>query len=360
MPLSQKQLPLPVKNKTILPLLVFLFGTFFANAQIGGTYAYSFLEKPISARVAALGGNVAAINDNDLNIGYCNPSLINAGMDNSIALNYVNWFEGTNYGSVQFANTFEKAGSFMATLQYMDYGKIDYADETGALGGTFGAYDMAVTIGWGRQLDSVFSIGAAAKVIYSAYETYNSFGMAVDVAGTYQSRSGWTMSLVARNFGTQLTTYVGSSRDPLPFTLQGVISKRLDHVPFRFSVIYDHIEKWDLTYEDPLNPSGGVDPITGEAKSKTGFSKFGDQFMRHMIFGAEFYVGKNLILRAGYNYRRRQEGKIEDKMGMVGFSWGFGVRISKFRINYSRSSYNLVGSPNYLTLAFDLDSFARK
>jgi len=349
-----------VKNKTILLLFFLLSGTFVATAQIGGKYAYSFLEKPISARVAAFGGNVAAINDNDLNIGYVNPSLINEGMDNSMALNYVNWFEGTNYGSVQFANTFEKAGSFMATLQYMDYGKLDYADQAGNLAGTFSAYDMAVTIGWGRQLDSVFSIGAAVKGIYSAYEIYNSFGLAVDVAGTYQSPTGWTMSLVARNFGTQLTTYTGNSRDPLPFSLQAVMSKRLDHVPFRFLAIYDHIEKWDLTYEDPLNPSGGIDPVTGEAQAKTGFSKFGDQLMRHIILGGEFYLGKNLTLRAGYNYRRRQEGKIEDKLGMVGFSWGFGVRISKFTINYARSAYNLVGSPNYLTLVFDLDSFARK
>ncbi len=63
-------------------------------SQIGGTKGYQFLEQPISARIAALGGNVAAINDNDLNIGFVNPSLINSGMDNSLALNYINFFYG--------------------------------------------------------------------------------------------------------------------------------------------------------------------------------------------------------------------------------------------------------------------------
>ncbi len=330
-------------------------------SQIGGTTGYQFLEQPISARVAALGGNVAAVNDNDLNIGFVNPSLINSGMDNSLALNYINFFTGTNYSSIQYANTFKKVGSFMGTLQYMDYGKIDYADENGNLGGTFGAYDMAFTVGWGRQLDSLFSIGAAAKFIYSSYESYSSFGMAVDVAGTFQSKSGWTMSLVARNLGMQLSTYTpGADRDPLPFDLQYAVSKRLAHVPFRFLLIYDHIEKWDLTYNDPANPSDGYDPITGEPQEKKGFSKFGNQFMRHIIIGTELYIGKNLILRGGYNYRRRQEMKVEDKMAMVGFSWGFGVRIYKFRINYSRVTYSLAGSPNYITLAFDLDSFMKK
>ncbi|NQU34640.1 MAG: type IX secretion system protein PorQ [Bacteroidetes bacterium] len=350
-----------MKKSTILIASFLIILSNYSFAQIGGSTGYQFLEQPISARIAALGGNVASINDNDVNIGFVNPSLINPGMDNSMALNYINFFTGTNYSSIQYANTFSKVGSFMGTLQYMDYGKIDYADENGNLGGTFGAYDMAITIGWGRQLDSSFSIGAAAKLIYSSYESYNSFGMAIDVAGTYQTKSGITMSLVARNLGMQLTPYYsGASRDPLPFDLQYAISKRLDHVPFRFSLIYDHIEKWDLTYNDPANPSNGFDPITGEPKYKTGFAKFGDQFMRHIIIGTELYIGKNLILRGGYNYRRRQEMKVEDRMAMVGFSWGFGVRIYKFRINYSRVTYSLAGSPNYLTIAFDLASFMKK
>ncbi len=350
-----------MKKKSALIISFLVIFSSFSYSQIGGTTGYQFLEQPISARIAALGGNVASINDNDVNIGFVNPSMINSGMDNSMALNYINFFTGTNYTSIQYANSFKKAGSFMGTLQYMDYGKIDYADENGNLGGTFGAYDMAVTIGWGRQLDSSFSVGAAAKLIYSSYESYNSFGMAVDVAGTYVTKSGFSMSLVARNLGMQITTYHPSaSRDPLPFDLQYAVSKRLAHVPIRFSLIYDHIEKWDLTYQDPSNPSGGFDPISGEPKYKSGFAKFGDQFMRHIIIGAELYIGKNLILRGGYNYRRRQEMKVEDRMGMVGFSWGLGVRIYKFRINYSRVTYSLAGSPNYLTIAFDLDAFSKK
>ncbi len=348
----------PVLNRFIFSIFLFVILTGEGYAQLGGRYAYSFLEQPISARIAALGGNQASIQDNDINIGFVNPSLISPGLNNQLALNYVNFFGGVNFGSVQYARTFEKVGSFMGTIQFMDYGTFDYADEAGNLGGTFGASDFAFNVGWGRQLDSSFSIGATAKFIYSFYEGYNSLGIAVDVAGTYQSKTGWTMSLVASNLGLQITTYTAGVRDPLPFNLQYVISKRLEHVPFRFMVIYDHIEKWDLTYTDPANPSGGVDPITGEPQEKTGFSKFSDQLMRHMIFGGEIYIGKNLVLRGGYNYRRRQEMKVNEKPGMVGFSWGLGIRIYKFKINYSRSTYHLVGSPNYLSLTFDIDSFS--
>jgi len=346
-----------VSKKNILLLGFLFFYVFSLHAQLGGRYAYSFLEQPISARISALGGNQASIDDNDLNIGYVNPSMINPAMNNNLILNYVNFFEGINYASINYANTFKKAGSFMGTIQFMDYGKFDYADEAGNISGTFGASDLAVAIGWGRRLDSLFSIGAAAKLIYSFYEGYNSFGFAVDVAGTYQSKTGWTMSVIGSNLGMQVTTYTPGVRNPLPFNLQYAISKRLEHVPFRFSVIYDHIEKWDLTYDDPANPSGTVDPITGEVKEPSWISKFGDQLIRHFVVGGEVYIGKNLVLRAGYNFRRRAEMKMVSKPGMVGFSWGFGVRISKFKLNYARSAHHLVGSPNYLTLSVDIDAF---
>lgn len=326
-------------------------------AQLGGRYAYGFLQQPLSARISALGDNQISVNDNDINAGFVNPSLINPGIDNNLALNYVSFFAGMNYGSVQYSKTFNKTGSFLGSIQFMDYGKFDYADEAGNLGGTFGASDFAFNLGWGRQLDSSFSIGATAKFIYSFYEGYNSLGFAVDVAGTYLTRTGWSMSVVASNLGLQVTTYTSGTRDPLPFNLQYAISKRLDHVPFRFSFIYNHIEKWDLTYSDPNNPSGGIDPISGDPIEKTGASKFADQFMRHIVVGGEIYIGKNIVLRGGYNYRRRQEGKINERPGMVGFSWGFGIRIYKFKINYARAAHNLVGSPNYLSLTFDISSF---
>jgi hypothetical protein len=124
-------------------------------------------------------------------------------------------------------------------------------------------------------------------------------------------------------------------------------------------LVYDHIQKWDLTYTDTDNINGNIDPITGLQNKKNGFEKFGDQLMRHFIVGSEFYIGKNLTLRGGYNYKRRQELQVPDKVGMVGFSWGFGIRISKFNINYSRSTYHAVGSPNYLTLNINLSEFSK-
>jgi len=81
--------------------------------------------------------------------------------------------------------TSKKIGMFDASMQFINYGKFVNTDETGQEYGNFSGGDYALNIGWGRPLDSVFSIGANFKTIYSGLQEYSSFGIAVDVAGSY-------------------------------------------------------------------------------------------------------------------------------------------------------------------------------
>ncbi|MDY0076502.1 MAG: type IX secretion system protein PorQ [Bacteroidales bacterium] len=344
-----------------LPFLLLLISSFVVSinlqAQKTNKGTYSFIDATNSARVAALGGSMVPIDDADIQLGIYNPALINMEMSGKLALSYVDYFSDINFATVQYARSFEKVGNFSASLQYHNYGSFDYADEGGLTGGSFNAADYAFIIGWGRQLDSSFSIGANAKFLGTQYESYGSVAMAVDVAGTYRTKTGWLLSLTARNIGTELKSQFDGGEGSLPFSMQFGVSKRLDHVPFRFMVLFDNLQKWDLTYEDPLDLEGNIDPITGELQKKEGMADFGDQLMRHIIIGGEFYIGKNLVLRGSYNYKRRQEMKIPDKLGMVGFAWGVGIRISKFQINYSRSTYHVIGSPNYISIVTNLSDF---
>jgi hypothetical protein len=124
-------------------------------------------------------------------------------------------------------------------------------------------------------------------------------------------------------------------------------------------VNYNHIEKWDLSYDDPNNPDN-IDPFTGEPQSKSGIARFGDNLMRHIVIGGEITPIKSLSFRIGYNYQRRQELKINDKVGMVGFSWGIGLKISKYELSFARSTYSLAGSPNYFTFTFNPSASLKK
>ncbi len=326
-------------------------------AQTGGTTTYKFLNLTNSARVAALGGNFLAIHDDDLSLALANPSLITPKMSNTLALNFVDYFAGINYGFASYGFNSQKFGSFAGSMQYYSYGESDNTTEYGETIGQFSAGDYAFNLGWGRMLDSVFSIGANLKLIYSGLETYNSFGVAVDVAGSYVPNETFCASLIFRNIGRQITAYTADGVEPLPFEIQAGISKRLAHMPFRYSILLQHLEKWDLGYTDPNAP---VDPFTGEAVKSSGADAFAENALKHIIIGGEFIPAKFLSVRLGYNYLRRKEMTVSSRPGTVGFSWGIGLQVSKFNFSYSRAAYHLVGSPNFISISTNLGDWSRK
>jgi len=339
----------------------FLLTLSSAFAQIGGNATYKFLDLPFSARTASLGGNLISVKDDDINLCAQNPSLLNAGMSNKLSLTYINYFSDINYGYTAYAKTIDKIGNFYAGMQFVEYGEFKRADETGTIDGTFRAADYCLSLGYSRELDSTFSLGAQLKTIYSNLESYWSIGNALDVGATYlDTKHGFTASAVIKNMGIQWRSYSESGNEPLPFEIQIGISKKLKHAPFRFSLIGTHLEKWDLTYEDPENPTQLVDPLTGDSIKQKKFQQFGDKVLRHVVIGVEFLLTKNFNIRFGVNCQRRKELKLEDRPGMVGFSFGFGFKISKFHFSYGFAKYHMAGASNHFTLACNLSEFYSK
>ena len=345
--------------KKLLFIILFSCFTFQTIAQIGGTHTYDFLNITHSARVSSLGGDVIAINDNDINLTYHNPALLTPEMNHSLVLNYVNYFTDINYGYAAYATNIKDYGIFSGGISYINYGTFIAADEKGVVTGEFKAAEYAINLIYSRAIDSSFRVGVNVKPVISTLEKYTSLGIAADIGVVYNKpRSLFTAALVLKNMGTQLKSYT-SERESMPFNIQLGISQKLRHAPLRFSVTFDHLEKWDLTYDKPENESN-LAPLSGEEESQSTIDKIADQFMRHVIIGAEFSPIKNLYLRVGYNYRRRQEMIIDSKTSTIGFSWGFGVKISKFYLSYGRSAYHLAGSPDYFSISTNLDSFKRK
>jgi hypothetical protein len=199
------------------------------------------------------------------------------------------------------------------------------------------------------------------------YSGYNAFGMGVDVAGSYfNAEKDLTVSLVANNIGYVLSPYsnsVSASNEQkderwFPFCMSLGVSQKLEHLPLRYILIYNNIEKWDLRGNSIPNTT--IDPITGETTTKRNIDKFGDNLMRHFTIGAELTLAKVINIRGGYNYGRRQELKTDTRKGMMGFSWGLGVNFKRFSIDFGRSMYHLAGSPNYFTFSANIDRLVAK
>lgn len=342
--------------RTIFLSSVFVFLSCSVLAQLGGQTIFQSLNVPSSARVASLGGNLISVKDSDLNLAIYNPALLDSATSNQLALSYVNYFSDVNFGFASYARNIDSSLTMAATLQYASFGEFKETNFIGQETGSFTAGDYSLIIGAGYKIDSNFTIGANAKVIYSTLVDYSAAGGAVDLAGVYHSeKRRFTAALVMKNIGYQFNNYTSDNIEKIPFEIQMGISKRLKHAPFRFSVIAENLQQWDLTYDNPNQPSE-VDPVTGETVDGSSF-EFGDNLMRHMVLGAELLLTDNFNFRVGYNYRRRQEMKINDRPGTAGISWGVGFRISRFELSYGRASYHLAGPSNHFTLTANLNSW---
>ncbi|MFA6923013.1 MAG: type IX secretion system protein PorQ [Bacteroidales bacterium] len=351
----------------VLTFIVFLI-SFNSYSQIGGNSIYKFLSLPNSARISSIGGYVVAAKDDDVTITLQNPSLINSSMDNHLGFTFLDYFADIGCGYAAYSKSYKKVGSFCAGLQYINYGTFKKADATSQIIGNFTAADYCLNIGYSRQMDSLFTLGIAVKNIYSVYDIYKSYGLAADLALLYyKQKSQFAASIIVKNIGTQLKEYVKGNKEPLPYEIQAGISQRLKHLPFRFFINLIHLEKFDLTYQVPVDSSTDVNLMTPDTAKKTKIGKilkdaepFGDKCLRHIVIGGEFMPIKNFYLRFGYNYQRRQELKFDTRIGMAGFSFGVGLKIYRFHISYARAVYDIAGKTNQFTITTNLSDFISK
>ncbi|HKK67980.1 MAG TPA: type IX secretion system protein PorQ [Bacteroidales bacterium] len=333
-------------------------------AQVGGDATYTFLELPNSARVAALGGSNISLYDNDLNMVYYNPALLNEGMHNHLALNYSNYIADINYGYASYAYNLEGIGTLGAGIYYINYGEFIRADETGVINGNFYADEYSVNLYYSRHFleDSSLSVGGSLKTIYSALEQYTSVGLAVDAGVNYHKPgSDFSASLLVNNLGMQLSTYTQDNREPLPFDIQAGVSWKTKHAPFRVSLGLHQLTHWKMRYESPLiTQQLELDDTDEEISFSNRMGRIGDELMRHIVLGVEITPSDNFFLAFGYNYQRRTELALSNRPGLIGFSAGAGIKISKFMLSYGMGRYHMAGTTHTISITTDLGEFITK
>lgn len=350
-------------RNSILLLAVLLIYTEI-TAQSGGRAVYSFLNTPHTARIAGLGSSLIMVMDDDAALGYHNPALLNATMHQQLNFNSSMHIAGINHGFAGYTHHHKKwNATLMGGIQYFAYGKFDLTNSFGQSLGTFTAGEYALNVGIGKQYSEKFSYGANLKLIYSGLESYNSFGGAVDVGGTYQDTAKlFSIGLTFKNMGYQFTKYFpGGEREPLPFDVQIGLAKQLRYLPLRFSLVYHDLQRWNIRYKDPNAEEPTSIFVEPGANDETRFAILTDNFFRHFIVGLELLAGKqeNFRLRAGYNHQRRVELGVDGTRGLAGFSGGIGLKIKQFRIEYGIAFYHLAGAANQFSIATNLSSFKR-
>ena len=348
------------RNKMQKTLLLFLLclSANITTAQVGGLHIYEFLNLPASSRVTALGGSLITVYDDDVNLAYHNPAVTNKEMHKALSFSNNFFLSDINHGYFGYGHHLNKLDvSLHGGVQYIDYGTFDRTDITGTSDGTFSAGEYAFTVGAAKELYEKLSVGANVKWISSGLENYSSMGLVGDVAAFYKdTASRFTATIVMKNIGGQLSTY-NEVREDVPYEVQVGVSKRLKHLPFRFSVIYKMLNRWDIRYDDPNAESPSF--IIGDQPEEENQFLWVDNFFRHLVFNGEFLIGKkeNFRLRLGYNHFQQREMKVRQFRNFAGFTYGLGLKIKGFRLDYGRGIWHIAGSVNHVTISTNLQRF---
>lgn len=346
--------------KRLYMIILLIVATAQAFAQANGNYVYDFLSFNYSSRIAGLGSNLISVYDEDPSIVMTNPSLISQRHHTSLLANFTNYYTGTNYASVLYSHTFKKAGSFAFEMRYVGYGKFVETDMTGLETGSFSAGDLAATVGWGRELNENFSIGADLKMIYCGYADYNSFGLAADVAGTYHNEEKrLSLSLLFKNMGSEIKPFTPGNFEKLPFDIQLAFSQRFAHMPVRYHITLHSLYKWNMAYTGADNPLYSADAISGEVRTPSKVANFFDNMFRHVVFGLEIIPVKYLSLYLAYNHNIHQEMKIPQKRSLAGFSYGFMINVKSIQFGYSRNHFAVGAVPNNFTFSVNIEELMK-
>ncbi len=332
------------------------------SSQIGGKDSYEFLNLPASARLTALGGHLISVQDEDVSLAIANPTALSEKTHNRISFAHNFHFADINNGSVSFGRTLPKLGIHShVAIQYANYGDFIGADAFGIKdGSSFSAREMALIVGGSKKIMDRLTVGANLKNIFSGLESYSSYGVGVDLGLNYVNDSArFSATMLVKNIGYEVTTYAGSRRG-MPFDVQIGFSKRLKHLPFRFSMIAHNLHRGNVRYDDP-DQRDDVD-IFGQPIAVNNFKNALDNVARHLIFNGEFLLGRsqNLRLRLGYNHLRRRELSISNLRSLAGFGAGFGIKISHFKLDYGVGYHHLAGATNHITISTDIAKFSKK
>lgn len=332
-------------------------------SQIGGTRVYSFLDIPMTARAAAVGGSNMSIWGSDINLIHSNPALLNPSMTKQVAFNYSNYVGDINLYNAMYAHSLKKYGTAAIDISTFNYGKFQGYDELGQKTTSFRANDNSINLSYAKPMaDSMFNIGLTLKTIISQYDIYKSVGNAIDLGVTYHNRKNMTVSLLVRNVGFMWKSYSSTSaKESLPNDVQLGISKKVAKAPFRLFLVYDQLMKWNLSYISPVDTTGKSSTLNSSDKTQdsTGYQRFrvragkyGDNFMRHVVIGTEIVLSKNFNLMVAYNYRRQKEMTLPEARGVSGLSLGFNLRIKRFGFSYSFSKMAFPGNSNIFGISF--------
>jgi hypothetical protein len=333
-----------MKTRILCAALAALFVAGAATAQTNtGTTIGSFLEIEPNARVAAM-GNAGVSAYDGLQAVYYNPASIGSVSGTELLFSHNTWIAGITYDYAAVALPIASLGNAYATITSLNSGDIDVRTVAQPLGTgeRFDVTDMAIALGFGRQLSSRFSAGVQVNFMQETIWHTSASTMTVSLGTLYRlSENGLRIGSSLSNFGTR-AAYDGRdlrfTYDNVPgqnganSALPGVRYTDQFAVPLMFRVglampfrLQDNNRLWLAA--DAFHPNDNSESVS---------------------VGAEYLLNDVLALRAGYQNLFLQDSE-------VGTTLGAGLKGQvdsyRYRVDYAWADQGRLGHSNRVSVA---------
>jgi len=293
---------------------------YFSNKAIGTTTA-DFLNLPVGARAAGMGGAYTAVSDEASAI-YWNPAGLVQIPKLSAVFMRAQYVDDISYQYAAYAHRLSYDAVIAASILLTDIGSISHTDVSGNImpDAAFTPRDEVFTLSYSKAIlefsdkDIDVSVGVSAKYIRSKI---------VESASSYAGDIG----VMTYNFGD---------------------------IPYRLAVTVTNMGG-GLKYSDESNPlplamklGGSINPFKNMLISAD--VVFPKQNKPNLLVGAELATTPNeltrLCVRAGLNAQEMRDG-------LTGFSLGLGATLHFFSLDYAFVPLGELGATHRISLTFD-------
>lgn len=299
-----------------------------AMAQIENS-GFPLLQMEASARAAALAGSSAALVEPGTGALFANPALLTRAVDGRLEFSYLNHVSDINAGWISFGKHIDSLATFAAGIRYLSFGSFDERDDQGIKTGTFGASDVALSVGASRPWRKNMRYGMALELMRSSIASQAASAVALEGGIVFvDADQKMSFSASVHHLGFVLSS-IGERSDDLPADVRLGFTRKLDHLPLLVSITAYRLHKLD----------GG--PETNSTLAS---------ILYHTKLATEFQFSRSFQVRFGYDHRRHDELKVKNRLDMAGFSTGVGIRISKIGFDYSFNSWSSLGALHRFTI----------
>jgi len=278
-----------------------------------------WLQLPTSARNAGMGDAFGAMGE-DINTLYANPAGLVQIERPQLLLTHDEWFQGVAVEHGSIGLPLDAESGFGLSFDYLNLGSIDaftVSGNTPVPNGTLNPNSFNLGVGYGMSISPHFEAGLALKYFQQNIGGTTGGDLAADLGlMSHGWIPHWTFGIGVENVGVNLQTA------SLPMNLKAALAYKAGS--------FDNAHL--------LNVDVDVDMALAQAQAVM------------VKMGVEYWVHDMLVLRAG--------DQISDEKlatGLDGLTFGAGLLVGDFEVDYAYMSNGALGSASLISLLVELD-----